>query len=53
MVIGGSLAMLAVFIFGLSAIACRDFFFYYWRAVSRDSAWAIFKQLTHGNRDHP
>lgn len=25
--------MLAVFIFGLSAIAFRDFFLYYWRAV--------------------
>jgi hypothetical protein len=25
--------MTAVFVFGLSAIACRDFFLYYWRAV--------------------
>ena len=26
--------MPAVVVFGLSAIACRDFFLYYWRAVS-------------------
>jgi hypothetical protein len=26
--------MTAVFVFGLSAIACRDFFLYYWRAMS-------------------
>jgi len=27
--------MPAVLVFGLSAIACRNFFLYYWRAVSR------------------
>jgi len=26
--------MPAAIVFGLSAIACRDFFLYYWRAVS-------------------
>jgi hypothetical protein len=31
---GGRLSMLAVFIFGLSAIAFRNFFLYYWRAVA-------------------
>jgi hypothetical protein len=30
--------MPAVIVFGLSAIACRDFFLYYWRAMARDSA---------------
>jgi hypothetical protein len=30
--------MLAVAVFGLSAIACRDFFLYYWRAVFLASA---------------
>jgi len=29
--------MPAVIVFGLSAIACRDFLRYYWRAVSRAS----------------
>jgi hypothetical protein len=29
--------MPAVVVLGLSAIACRDFFLYYWRAVSRAS----------------
>ena len=29
--------MPAVIVFGLSAIACRNFFLYYWRAVSRAS----------------
>ena len=29
--------MPAVVVFGLSAIACRDFFLYYWRAMSRAS----------------
>jgi hypothetical protein len=29
--------MLAVLVFGFSAIAFRDFFLYYWRAVSRAS----------------
>jgi hypothetical protein len=29
--------MPAVIVFGLSAIACRDFFLYYWRAVSSAS----------------
>ncbi len=33
--------MLAVFIFALSAIACRDFFFYYCRAVCIAPALAI------------
>jgi hypothetical protein len=27
--------MPAVIVLGLSAIACRDFLLYYWRAVSR------------------
>ena len=27
--------MPAVVVFGLSAIACRDFLLYYWRAMSR------------------
>jgi len=30
--------MSAVVIFGLSAIACREFFLCYWRALSRVSA---------------
>ncbi len=30
--------MMAVVVFGLSAIACRDFFLYYWRAMSGASA---------------
>jgi len=30
--------MLAVVVFSLSAIACRDFFLYYWRAVFEPSA---------------
>jgi len=29
--------MLAVFIFAVSTIATRDFFLYYWRAVSNAS----------------
>lgn len=29
--------MFAVFVFGLSAIAFRDFLLYYWRAVSMPS----------------
>jgi hypothetical protein len=38
MIMGGSLGMLAVFIFALSTIAARDFFLYYLRAVSKVSA---------------
>jgi hypothetical protein len=30
--------MPAVVVLGLSAIACRDFFLYYWRAVTGASA---------------
>lgn len=29
--------MHAVFVFGLSAIACRNFLLYYWRALAVDS----------------
>jgi hypothetical protein len=32
--IRGKLRMPAVVVFGLSAIACRNFFLYYWRAMS-------------------
>ena len=30
--------MPSVVVFGLSAIACRNFFLYYWRAMSEASA---------------
>jgi hypothetical protein len=30
--------MLAVLVFGLSTVAFRDFFLYYWRALSEASA---------------
>jgi|HubBroStandDraft_6_1064221.scaffolds.fasta_scaffold75305_3 hypothetical protein len=32
--------MPAVVVFGLSAIACRDFFLYYWRAMAREPVQA-------------
>jgi hypothetical protein len=35
--LGGRLRMPAVVVFGLSAIACRNFFLYYWRALTRAS----------------
>jgi hypothetical protein len=40
MILGGSLGMLAVFIFALSFIAARDFLLYFWRAVSNALPYA-------------
>jgi hypothetical protein len=39
--------MPAVVVFGLSAIACRDFFLYYWRAM----AWEPVPATIGGSND--